>query len=64
MLFNYFQKGCALGYYSFGHEIGHNFGAGHNKEEGFNKNWLDAHGHLIEGTGEGEGTLISYLTLR
>ena len=26
------KKSCALGYYSFGHEIGHNFGAGHNTQ--------------------------------
>ena len=27
-------KSCALGYYSFGHELGHNFGAYHNRETG------------------------------
>ena len=48
MLFNYFQKGCALGYYSFGHELGHNFGAGHNKEQGFNNDYYYGHGHLIQ----------------
>ena len=25
-------KGCALGYYSFGHELGHMFGCAHNHE--------------------------------
>jgi hypothetical protein len=28
------KKDCALGYYSFGHELGHMFGAHHNRETG------------------------------
>ena len=26
------KKSCALGYFSFGHELGHNYGAHHNPE--------------------------------
>ena len=27
------RQDCALGYLTFGHELGHNFGAHHNKEQ-------------------------------
>ena len=32
LTFSVTKKSCATGYYSFGHEIAHNFGCGHNKE--------------------------------
>jgi len=41
------MKRCALGYYSFGHEIGHNIGLTHNKEAATNRNYPYGHGHLI-----------------
>ncbi len=41
-------KNCALGYYSFGHEIGHNIGLMHNKEVSTNRYYEDGHGYLIE----------------
>ena len=30
------RKDCALGYYTFGHELGHNFGCTHNPENDTN----------------------------
>ena len=42
-------KGCALGYYTFGHEIGHLFGGAHNREvHSFNAAFLYGHGHHIQ----------------
>ena len=35
------RKACAAGYYSFGHEIGHNFGCYHNPETSTNP-WYEA----------------------
>ena len=40
-------KNCALGYYSFGHEVGHNIGLMHNKEVSPNIYYDDGHGYLI-----------------
>ena len=42
------KKSCATGYYSFGHEIGHNFGATHNPEVSTNAEFSYGHAHLIE----------------
>ena len=42
------QKSCALGYYSFGHELAHNMGAKHNIEQHTNSLYAYGHGHLIE----------------
>ncbi len=36
------------GYYSFGHEIGHNIGADHNPEVARNKVYPYGYGHLIQ----------------
>lgn len=41
------KKSCATGYYSFGHEIGHNFGALHNPEQ-YSSTDGDGYGHLIQ----------------
>jgi len=51
------RKSCALGYYSFGHEIGHNIGLQGDLEE--NSAYPFGHGHLIE-----QGTaLTGYRTI-
>ena len=41
------EKSCALGYYSFGHEIGHNIGLYHNREVTTNPYFTDGYGYLI-----------------
>ena len=41
-------KSCALGYFSFGHELAHSFGAYHNRETGhINPFYAYGQGHLI-----------------
>ena len=42
------KKSCALGYYSFGHEIGHNFGAYHNPGSPTNPKYSYGYAHLIQ----------------
>jgi len=51
------ETSCATGYFSFGHEIAHNFGVDHNKEEGTNPYFSYGHGHLIDG---GFRTILGY----
>jgi len=51
------QKSCALGYYSFGHEIGHNIGLHHNKDKATNKYFNNGYGYLIYG---GYRTILAY----
>jgi len=41
------EKSCAIGTYTFGHELGHTIGLGHNKEIQTNSRYPYAHGHLI-----------------
>ena len=41
------KKSCALGYYSFGHEIAHNLGALHDPRVSTNSRFPEGHGHLI-----------------
>ena len=44
------KKSCATGYFSFGHEIAHNFGCHHNPEQYPNDHtpsYPSAYGHLI-----------------
>jgi len=55
-------KNCALGYYSFGHELGHNIGLTHNKEVTSNSYFSDGLGHLIaQGTAStGARTILAY----
>ena len=51
-------KGCALGYFTFAHEIGHLFGAGHNRlVYPFNSNFPYGHGYLIP---NGYRTIMAY----
>jgi len=56
------KKSCALGYYSFGHEVGHSMGLAHNPEETTNTLFLQGHGHLIQpGSGpRGYRTILAY----
>ena len=56
------KKSCALGYFSFGHEIGHNFGLQHNPEEAHNSYYPDGHGHLIAkgSASTGYRTILAY----
>ena len=55
-------KSCALGYYSFGHEVGHNFGSHHNPEADTNTQFTYGHAHLIaQGTASaGRRTILAY----
>merc|ERR1712126_311772 len=58
------KKSCALGYYSFGHEAGHNLGADHNPRVAMKPIKGDGHGHLITPRGltrrSGYRTIMSY----
>ena len=56
------KKSCALGYFSFGHEVAHNFGASHNSEAASNKHYRDGHAHLIQpgAATTGYRTILSY----
>jgi len=51
------MKSCAVGYYSFGHEIGHNFGCQHDPDTSTNYDYPYGHGHLIE---KGYRTVLAY----
>ncbi len=55
-------KNCALGYYSFGHELGHNIGLTHNTAVASNPYFSDGHGHLIaQGSAStGYRTILAY----
>merc|ERR1719369_1094872 len=63
------KKSCATGYYSFGHELGHNFGMKHNPEKYETSDlsshpYLYGHGYLIQPTGPskytGYRTILAY----
>merc|ERR1719483_810222 len=56
------QKSCALGYFSFGHELGHNMGLTHNPEAASNNYYSYGTGHLIQqGTAStGYRTILAY----
>ena len=51
------RRDCAEGGPVFAHEIGHNLGADHNKEQGKNIHHDDGHGHFIRG---GYRTIMAY----
>ena len=56
------KKSCALGYYSFGHEVGHSMGLAHNPEETRNTLFPQGHGHLIQqgSSPRGYRTILAY----
>jgi len=57
------QKDCALGYYTFGHETAHNFGAHHDPDQATNSWYPEGHGHLItkkNGKPSGFRTCLAY----
>lgn len=51
------RKDCTLGYYTFGHELAHNFGCNHDPRTTTNLIYPYGHGHLIEG---GYRTILAY----
>jgi len=57
------KKSCATGYYSFGHEIGHNFGSRHDPAQ-YSSTDGDGYGHWIQPTGSeefsGYRTIMAY----
>ena len=58
------QKSCAVGYYSFGHELGHNMGLHHNPEVVDNEYYPFGHGYLIPSSPRNPGyrTILAYST--
>jgi len=58
------RRDCAISYYSFGHEVGHNVGLYHNIDVDFNAKYPYAHGHLIEKDSNirGSYTILAYPT--
>jgi len=52
------QKSCALGYFSFGHEIGHNFGCMHDAKQEPNREYPYGLGKHI--SGPGVRTIMAY----
>ena len=55
-------KACAVGYYSFGHEVGHNIGLTHDPDTSSNSVYPYGHGHLIaQGSATtGYRTILAY----
>ena len=56
------QKSCALGYYTFAHELGHNFGCHHDAVNADNTYFSYGHGHHIEQGSASTGfrTILAY----
>ncbi len=59
--FSITAKDCGVGYYVFGHEIGHNVGCHHDPATDTNTIYPYAHGHLIAG-GNGHGGMQSIMS--
>ena len=55
-------KNCAIGTYTFGHELGHNIGLEHNTQVATNPYFSDGYGHLIaQGSAStGYRTILAY----
>ncbi len=51
-------KDCATGYYSYGHELGHNYGATHDPAAGVNTTYAYGHGYFHQGARA--RTIMSY----
>ena len=60
--FSVTKKSCAAGYYSFGHELAHNFGCHHNREVATNTRIPYGHGFLIKAGNKNSGvrTILAY----
>merc|ERR1712127_573408 len=54
------KKSCAYGYHSSGHEVGHNYGCQHNKENGHNTHYDYGYGWFIGPDGFGYRTCMAY----
>ena len=56
------QKSCAVGYYSFGHEVGHNIGLLHDPANSINPYYAYGTGHLIAAGSSSTGyrTILAY----
>ena len=56
------MKSCAVGYYTFGHEIAHSFGCQHDPQTSTNRDYPDGHGHLIPRgqASQGYRTILAY----
>merc|ERR550539_255968 len=56
------QKSCALGYYTFAHELGHNYGCHHDPAVADNTYFSYGHAHhILQGAGtEGYRTILAY----
>ena len=61
---SWIRKDCAILQNSLGHEIGHQFGCGHNIEDGKNYFYPHGHGHFIEDDSVGYGTIMTYTNER
>jgi peptidyl-Asp metalloendopeptidase len=56
--FSVVSRSCATGYYSFAHEMGHNFGADHDPDNADNSPY--AYGHGFRRPGAGWRTIMAY----
>ncbi|XP_023334520.1 mucin-22 isoform X1 [Eurytemora carolleeae] len=56
------MKSCAVGYFTFGHEIAHSFGCQHDPQTSTNRDYPDGHGHLIPRgqASQGYRTILAY----
>ncbi len=56
------KKSCAVGYFTFGHEIAHSFGCQHDPQTSTNRDYPDGHGHLIPRgqASQGYRTILAY----